>query len=340
MAQKSHLYFDFSYNRTPASLVYAFEPIPPELSPEQWPLVLGVEACLWTHLARTEQMTDMSLFPRLLALAEVGWTATDRRDWQDFSARMERHLPVLKSKGIRTFEPNPGPGLPNLSAGQDGRLWLVNTAGEINVRKNDSWERFPRQARQVTSGPDGTIWSVGTQPAEGGYALMHWSDGSWKPLGEGMAAVQIAAAPDGSLWTVSESYAIWRYAEGKWANVQGLAREVAASPDGKVWSITGDPAPGGFQLHFAPPGGRWRRAQPLAAGVRIAAGPSDQLWLIQDDRLVREHAAGAWHNRPGHALLLTVTKDGTAWALANVAETEVKVLRWAGQDWQDLGPIP
>ncbi|MBI4582345.1 MAG: family 20 glycosylhydrolase [Planctomycetes bacterium] len=341
MAQKSHLYFDYCYNRTPASLVYAFEPIPPELSPEQQPLVVGVEACMWTHLARSEGMIDMSIFPRLLALAEVGWTPVHRRRWGDFSARMKRHEPILRAKGVRCFERNEGVALPNLNAGRDGKLWLVNAAGEIYLGKDGGWERFPGQARQVASGPNGTIWSVSKQPTNRGYVLMRWSEGEWKPIGAEMAAVQISAAPDGSLWTTTEAYAIWRYADERWANVLGLAREVSVSPDGTVWILTGDPAPGGFELYSARPGGRWRRVQPLAAGVRIAAGPSGQLWLTRDDGALRYLGGDRWEDRPGRVSGLTVTRDGTAWALAAGGDRgSVTVVRWSGRDWQEVGRVP
>ncbi len=331
MASKSHLYFDYCYNRTPASLVYAFEPVPSELSPEQRPLVLGVQACMWTHLARTEQAIDMSIFPRALALAEVGWTPADRREWGDFEARMKLHEPILAAKGVHCFVRNEGPLLPNLSAGQDGRLWLVNAKGEIHLRKGERWERFPGQARQVTSGPDGTIWSVSTKPAKRGYTLMRWLHGQWRPLGDDVAAVQIAAAPDGSLWTVTEAYAIWRYANDKWANVQGLAREVTAGRDGTVWILTADPAPGGYQLYAAPPGGRWRRVQPLMAGVHIAAGPA--LWVTRDDGSLLCIADGTWQPRPGDVSSLTVGVDGTVWALSGAGDG---LLNWTGRGWRQV----
>ncbi len=340
MAQKSHLYLDYCYNRTPASLIYAFDPIPPELNPAQYHLILGVEACLWTHLARTEQMMDMSLFPRLLALAEVGWTAADRRDWRDFSARLEEHVPRLQARGIRTLERNPGMSPPSLTAGEDGRLWLVNAEAEIYLQSREAWERFPGRARQVTSGPDGTIWSISTQSAERGYALMRWSEGAWRPLDPPMSAVQIAAAPDGSLWATTDTYAIWRWVEGKWGNVLGLAREVSAGAEGDTWILTGDPAPGGFQLHSAPPGGRWRRVQPLGAGVHIAAGPSRQLWLVRDDGTVWAYADNEWRDRPGRLLQVAVSKDGEVRGLAEAADRGLITLRWTGERWQELGPCP
>lgn len=344
MASKSHVFFDFGYNRTPASLVYNFDPVPPELNTaELSPLVLGGEACMWTHLARSETSIDMSIFPRVLALAEGLWTPVDRKDWDEFSVRFKLHQPVLESKGITCFEWNKGLGLPNLTCGQDGRLWLVNPDGEIFLRKDDTWELFPGKARQVTSGPDGTIWSVSPQPTTRGYALAKWSasDQKWQPIGGDVAAVQISAAPDGSLWACTDAYAVFHYTDGKWSNVIGLAREVSVGPDGTVWILTMDPGPGGYELYAASPRGRFHRVQPLGQGVHIAAAGKRQVWLSRDSGDLRFLLNGKYHNRPGEVTALTSNGDGEAWAFAASSDgTKKIVIHWDGAKWRTIGSIP
>jgi hypothetical protein len=238
---------------------------------------------------------------------------------------------------------NEGLGLPNLTCGQDGRLWLVNSDGEIFLRQGEKWERFLGHARQVTSTPDGTIWSVSTQPATRGYALTRWSEPekAWQPLGENIAAVQISAAPDGSLWTSTEAYAIWRYGDGKWANVLGLAREVSVGADGTVWILTMDPGPGGYELFSAPPGGRFRRAQPPGAGAHIAAGGAGQAWLSRDGGDVHLLLDGRYHDRPGRLTALTSTKDGVAWALtAAPNRAKMNAIQWTDRGWKEIGRVP
>ena len=344
MASKSHVYFDYSYNRTPPSLVYSYEPVPPELdAPDLRARVLGGEACMWTHLARSEAGIDMSIFPRLLALAEVLWTPSERCQWENFSKRIKLHEPVLKSKGVRCFERNEGLGLPNLTCGQDGRLWLVNAANEIFLRKRDTWQRFPGTARQVTSGRDGTIWAVSTQPATGGYALTRWSQSEekWRPLDDNVAAVQISASPDGSLWAATDAYAVNRYAEGKWTNVQGLAREVSVGPDGTAWTLTMDPGPGGFELFAAPPDGRFRRVQPLGTGVHIAAAGVGEVWICLDVGAVRLLRNGKYQDKPGKLIGVTATQDGGAWALtASADRAQVNVIQWTDPGWKNIGSVP
>lgn len=48
----------------------------------------GVEAALWTEtLSTQDELFDM-LLPRLTATAEVAWTAPERKDWEDYRARV------------------------------------------------------------------------------------------------------------------------------------------------------------------------------------------------------------------------------------------------------------
>jgi hexosaminidase len=60
--------------------------------------VLGVEAALWTETTETRDDVDSMVFPRLPAVAEVGWSA--RRDWEDFRTRLAAHGPLLTELGV------------------------------------------------------------------------------------------------------------------------------------------------------------------------------------------------------------------------------------------------
>jgi len=47
-------------------------------------------------------MADVELmaFPRLAAIAEVGWSAQSERDWDDFRGRLAAHEPTLRALGV------------------------------------------------------------------------------------------------------------------------------------------------------------------------------------------------------------------------------------------------
>jgi hexosaminidase len=67
------------------------------------PSVLGVEAPLWTESVSTISGAQFLLLPRLPALAEVGWTAQGKRDWEGFRARIAGHAPRWRMLGLNYY---------------------------------------------------------------------------------------------------------------------------------------------------------------------------------------------------------------------------------------------
>ncbi|WP_053225755.1 family 20 glycosylhydrolase [Solirubrobacter soli] len=105
MSPAPHTYLDQKYDdSTELGLKWAgnvdvrdcYEWNPDDVIPEA--TVLGVEAALWTETTESRDDVDSMVFPRLLATAEVGWSAT--RDWEDFRARLAAHGPLLRDLGV------------------------------------------------------------------------------------------------------------------------------------------------------------------------------------------------------------------------------------------------
>src|ERR1019366_5690350 len=57
----------------------------------------------------TELVTDdrvfVKTFPRILALAEGGWTPQEKRDGKEFAGRLQAFLPRLDALGVPWFKP-------------------------------------------------------------------------------------------------------------------------------------------------------------------------------------------------------------------------------------------
>ena len=81
--------------------VLAFEPHPAELAPAERQHILGVQANLWTEHMRTEDRTSFMAFPRLSALAEVGWTGHGSKDYPAFLRRLMPQLDRLRPLGLK-----------------------------------------------------------------------------------------------------------------------------------------------------------------------------------------------------------------------------------------------
>ena len=88
-SRTSFLYFDYPWERVSMAKVYSCEPVPAELSPDEAKHILGLQANLWTEHRPTDKSCDEFTWPRLCAMAEIGWTAAPAHDYSDFMNRMK-----------------------------------------------------------------------------------------------------------------------------------------------------------------------------------------------------------------------------------------------------------
>jgi hexosaminidase len=65
--------------------------------------LLGVEAPLWSETAATMRDVELLAFPRLAAIAEVGWSHREGRRWEDFRARLGAQAPRWSALGINYY---------------------------------------------------------------------------------------------------------------------------------------------------------------------------------------------------------------------------------------------
>ena len=75
--------------------VYAYEPVPTELSAQEAKHVLGAQGQIWTEYMPEPKRVEYMAWPRLSALAEVLWSPRETRDLASFKSRLETHLERL-----------------------------------------------------------------------------------------------------------------------------------------------------------------------------------------------------------------------------------------------------
>lgn len=107
MAPMSHCYLSQTDAQISLEHAYSFEPCA-GLSPEQAKHILGVQACFWSHIDREPALVDQRVYPRLLALAERGWSPAEVRDWPAFQTRLEGQWPRLRLLGVQYHVENGG----------------------------------------------------------------------------------------------------------------------------------------------------------------------------------------------------------------------------------------
>ena len=88
----------------PLSKVYSYNPIPETFTPEQAALMYGVQANLWAEYIPTKEHMEYMIYPRILALSEVAWSAVANKNYEDFHGRALKAIDVLRAKGYNTFD--------------------------------------------------------------------------------------------------------------------------------------------------------------------------------------------------------------------------------------------
>lgn len=78
---------------------YAWEPSTQVEGVEQ-EQIIGVEAPLWSETITTMDEIEYMLFPRLPGIAEIGWSAPQGRNWEEYKVRLRNHGPRMKARGI------------------------------------------------------------------------------------------------------------------------------------------------------------------------------------------------------------------------------------------------
>ncbi|HEY6661315.1 MAG TPA: family 20 glycosylhydrolase [Sphingomicrobium sp.] len=78
--------------------VYAFDPLPAELTPQQRKHILGLQGNLWTEHVRTEDRAAWNLFPRASAVAELGWS--NPTGFANFIDRLVPQIERMRSLGL------------------------------------------------------------------------------------------------------------------------------------------------------------------------------------------------------------------------------------------------
>ena len=87
---------------------YSYDPIPDTLvAMGKSNYILGVQGNTWSEYMYDEAKRDYMIFPRILAVAEIGWTNLDRKDYKDFERRIENAYVRLDGHAINYHIPQP-----------------------------------------------------------------------------------------------------------------------------------------------------------------------------------------------------------------------------------------
>ncbi len=110
----SHCYFD-SYQDAPPtqpeaiggylplSKVYGYDPLE-GLSEAEKSHIKGIQGNVWAEYIMTEEHREHMLYPRILAVAEIGWNGTKVKDYDEFHERAIIETDRLRAAGVNAFD--------------------------------------------------------------------------------------------------------------------------------------------------------------------------------------------------------------------------------------------
>jgi hexosaminidase len=107
MAPTTFAYLDYNqgdqtvdppvYSSLRAKKSYSFDPVPDGVDARY---ILGGQGNLWTENIPHFRAVEYMIYPRAWALAEVYWSPIEKKNWQNFSERMESFFPRFDAAGI------------------------------------------------------------------------------------------------------------------------------------------------------------------------------------------------------------------------------------------------
>jgi hexosaminidase len=117
MSPTTHCYFDYAQAKgsnepeciggyIPLAKVYSFDPEPAELSSTQRRHILGAQGNLWGEYMWDGNGAEYFSFPRALALAEVSWSPSSGRSFEDFTHRLNAQYPLLDRLRVNYRRPD------------------------------------------------------------------------------------------------------------------------------------------------------------------------------------------------------------------------------------------
>lgn len=102
LSRLEYFYFDHCYARKDLRKAYSLDLKPLGVSEKYENQIAGIEAPLWTEYVRNEKKFSFNAFPRIQAVAEIGWTDRQNRDFDDFMKRLDSFEAILNKNEFKS----------------------------------------------------------------------------------------------------------------------------------------------------------------------------------------------------------------------------------------------
>jgi len=203
--------------------------------------------------------------------------------------------------------------------------WIACLLGLVATTSlAQTWRQLPGAANDISVGPKGEVWVIGTDRAGNEYGIHRLDGGNWTKVPG--SAVRIDVGPAGP-WVINSGGGIYRWNGGGWDHIPGGARDIGIGANGEVWVIGGNVEPGGFGIYKWAGGGNWNKVP--GSAVRIDVGPDGNPWVVTSGHAIYRYNGSAFVQVPGAASDIGIGANGQVY----VVGTDQGVYRWNGSTW-------
>lgn len=91
----SPFYLDYQQDKQSVANIYNYNPELEGMTEQQKALIMGVQGNTWCEWIPSRERMLYMVTPRLLAIAELGWSQPEQKNWEAFSQRMVDHFTRL-----------------------------------------------------------------------------------------------------------------------------------------------------------------------------------------------------------------------------------------------------
>lgn len=89
---------------SPLEKVYGYEPVEEGLTEEEAAHLLGLQGNLWSEYITEDDHAEYMYYPRAFAIAEIGWSRPEQKDYAGFRNRSLGLIDLLRAQGYTTFD--------------------------------------------------------------------------------------------------------------------------------------------------------------------------------------------------------------------------------------------
>ncbi len=223
-------------------------------------LCIGVQGTFWTERVNEPAYLEWLALPRLIAIAEIGWTPKERKDFNDFIERVKADLPMLDMNGYKyspyfledAIPPTPIPDTPDMEPLTDGQTYIFSNVTEgfeginladdadvTNLNVSDSpWGNCIWTVSDVTVNADKThtfkLTNVATNRAIASADAFVNGSGRLIRMGSPAAAVKATPNPGAESFTLEivSGAPFWPFLANSTINTNCVTSGILDSNDG------------------------------------------------------------------------------------------------------------